>query len=102
VTRDRQLARVDSVSVVIPVYSGAETLPTVVKELEQLRSTQKTPDGREFRVDEVLLVWDRDVGGSEEVVRVLAAREEWVCPIRLSRNLGSRTASAASGKTNTR
>src|SRR3954453_21222125 len=74
VTGDRQLTRMDSVSVVIPVYSGAETLPGVVKELEQLRSTQETPDGREFRVDEVVLVWDRGIGGSDEVVRELAAR----------------------------
>ena len=63
--------RVVSVSVVIPVYSGAATLPGLVKELEQLRSTQTTQDGREFRVDEVLLVWDRGIRGSDEVVREL-------------------------------
>lgn len=94
-TSDRQLTRVDSVSVVIPVYSGAVTLPGVVKELEQLRSTQKTPDGREFRVDEVLLVWDRGMHGSEEVVRELAARNEWVRPVWLSRNFGQHPATLA-------
>ncbi|MGH3556272.1 MAG: glycosyltransferase [Mycobacterium sp.] len=92
---DRQLSRVDSVSVVIPVYSGAETLPDVVKELQQLRSTQQTPDGREFRVDEVLLVWDRGIRGSDEVVRELAAREEWVRPVWLSRNFGQHPATLA-------
>jgi len=95
VTGARQLSRVDSVSVVIPVYSGAETLPGVVKELEQLRSTQKTRDGREFRVDEVLLVWDRGIRGSDEVVRELAARDEWVRPIWLSRNFGQHPATLA-------
>ncbi len=94
-TGDRQLSRVDSVSVVIPVYSGAVTLPGVVKELEQLRSTQQTPDGREFRVDEVLLVWDRGIRGSDEVVRELAARDEWVRPIWLSRNFGQHPATLA-------
>ncbi|OBG25074.1 glycosyltransferase [Mycobacterium sp. 852002-51057_SCH5723018] len=94
-TGDGQSSHVDSVSVVIPVYSGAETLPGVVKELEQLRSTQKTPDGRQFCVDEVLLVWDRGIRGSDEVVRELAARDEWIRPIWLSRNFGQHPATLA-------
>jgi glycosyltransferase involved in cell wall biosynthesis len=68
------------------------TLTGVVKELEQLRSTQETPGGLKFRVDEVLLVWDRGIHGSEEVVRELAARNEWVRPIWLSRNFGQHPA----------
>jgi polyisoprenyl-phosphate glycosyltransferase len=95
VISDGQSTRVDSVSVVIPVYSGAVTLPDVVGELRQLRSTQETRDGREFRVDEVLLVWDRGVRGSEEVVRELAARDEWVRPVWLSRNFGQHPATLA-------
>jgi glycosyltransferase involved in cell wall biosynthesis len=71
------------------------TLPGVLKELEQLRSPQKTQDGREFRVDEVLLVWDRGIRGSEEVVRDLAARNEWVRTIWLSRNFGQHPATLA-------
>ncbi len=94
-TGDRQLTRVDSVSVVIPVYSGAVTLPGVVKELKQLRSTQETPDGRDCRVDEVLLVWDRGIRGSEEVVRELAARDEWIRPVWLSSNFGQHPATLA-------
>lgn len=90
-----QTGRVDSVSVVIPVYNGAVTLPGVIKELEQLRSIQETPQGRRFRVDEVLLVWDRGIGGSHEVVRQLAARDEWVHPVFLSRNFGQHPATLA-------
>jgi polyisoprenyl-phosphate glycosyltransferase len=95
VTGDRQSTRVDAVSVVIPVYSGAETLPGVVKELEQLRSTQETSDGRKFRVHEVLLVWDRGIRGSDEAVRELAARDEWIRPVWLSRNFGQHPATLA-------
>ena len=95
VTGDREAARVDSISVVIPVYSGAVTLPDLLKELEQLRSTQQTPRGREFRVDEVLLVWDRGIRGSEEVVRELATRDDWVRPVWLSRNFGQHPATLA-------
>lgn len=94
-TGDGRSTRVDSVSVVIPVYNGAVTLPGVLKELEQFRSTQQTKDGRKFRVDEVLLVWDRGVGGSGEVVRELAASDEWVRPIWLSRNFGQHPATLA-------
>lgn len=92
---DRQLMRVDSVSVVIPVYNGAVTLPGLVKEIEQLRSIQETPGGHKFCVEEVLLVWDRGVRGSEEVVRELGAREEWVRPVWLSRNFGQHPATLA-------
>jgi polyisoprenyl-phosphate glycosyltransferase len=95
VTGDSQSTRVDSISVVVPVYSGAATLPGVLKELEQLRSPQETPDGRGFRIDEVLLVWDRGIRGSEEVVRELASRDEWVRAVWLSRNFGQHPATLA-------
>ncbi|BBZ69189.1 glycosyl transferase [Mycobacterium paraseoulense] len=85
----------DSVSVVIPVYNGAATLPHVVKELGQLRSIQETAGGRQFRVDEVLLVWDRGIRGSDDVVRELAASDEWVRPVWLSRNFGQHAATLA-------
>ena len=84
-----------SISVVIPVYSGGSTLPGVIKELEQLRSQQVTPDGRAFHVDEVLLVWDRGIRGSDEAVRELDARYDWVRAIWLSRNFGQHPATLA-------
>ncbi|OBG95575.1 mannosyltransferase [Mycobacterium sp. E3298] len=89
------MTRVDSVSVVIPVFNGAMTLPGVVKELGQLYSIQKTRDGHRFRIDEVLLVWDRGTRGSEEVVRELAARDERIRPVWLSRNFGQHAATLA-------
>lgn len=92
---DSHQNRVDSISVVIPVYNGAMTLPGVVSELALLRSAQETPDGRQFRIDEVLLVWDRGIGASEKVVRELAASNEWVRPVWLSRNFGQHPATLA-------
>ncbi len=94
-TGERDQGRVVSVSVVIPVYSGAATLPGLIKELEQLRSPQTTPDGRKFRVDEVLLVWDRGIRGSDEVVRDLASQDDWIRPVWLSRNFGQHPATLA-------
>lgn len=84
-----------SVSVVIPVYRGATTLPKVVDELSRLRTTQVSPDGRAYQVDEVLLVWDRGLEESDCAVRELSEHHEWVRPIWLSRNFGQHAATLA-------
>jgi polyisoprenyl-phosphate glycosyltransferase len=84
-----------SVSVVIPVYRGATTLPSLVDELASFRATRRTPQGREFRIDEVLLVWDRGLEDSDRVIRQLCRDREWLRPIWLSRNFGQHAATLA-------
>ncbi|NKX93593.1 glycosyltransferase [Sanguibacter hominis ATCC BAA-789] len=84
-----------SVSVVIPVYRGAATLPPLIAELEGLRSAQVTPAGREFVIHEVLLVWDHGPDDSDRVIRALAAEKPWVRPVWLSRNFGQHAATIA-------
>lgn len=84
-----------SVSVVIPVYRGEQTLPALLEELTALHEPQVTPQGRAFRVSEVLLVWDRGPGGSDAVIRELHAKHDWVRPIWLSRNFGQHAATLA-------
>ena len=83
------------VSVVIPVYSGAATLPTLLDELAGFRDHAITPRGRTYRIDEVLLVWDRGPGGSDRAVRELSAQYDWVRPVWLSRNYGQHAATLA-------
>ena len=84
-----------SISVVIPVYRGEDTLPALIGELQALTTTQRTPQGREFRVGEVLLVWDRGPGRSDQVIRQLAREHNWVRPVWLSRNFGQHAATLA-------
>ena len=84
-----------SVSVVIPVYSGAATLPGLIQEIATLTERTQTPQGRDFRVDEVLLVWDRGPGGSDDVIRMLEREYPWVRPVWLSRNYGQHAATLA-------
>jgi len=84
-----------SVSIVIPVYSGSSTLPGLLQEISALTSKTRTPGGREFRVDEVLLVWDRGPGGSDHTIRRLQQEYEWVRPVWLSRNFGQHAATLA-------
>jgi glycosyltransferase involved in cell wall biosynthesis len=83
------------VSVVIPVYDGAKTLPTVVDELLTLTSTQATPHGRSFAVTEILLVWDRGSTDSANTIRDLADMHDVVEPVWLSRNFGQHAATLA-------
>jgi len=84
-----------SVSVVIPVYRGAATLPKLVDELGNLRAEQRTTEGRPFQVAEVMLVWDRGIEGSDLVVRQLSQDHDWVRAIWLSRNFGQHAATLA-------
>lgn len=90
-----QDVRTLQVSVVIPVYRGENTLPTLLTELSQLHELQHTPAGRAFRVSEVLLVWDRGPGQSDRVIRDLADQHDWVRPVWLSRNFGQHAATLA-------
>jgi len=83
------------VSVIVPVYRGAQTLPQVVAELEGLVTPTQTPEGRAFRVSEVILVWDSGPDSSDEVIRELAQRHEWVRPVWLSKNFGQHAATLA-------
>jgi len=82
-------------SVVIPVYQGEETLPALMTELEAYTSPQRTPQGREFVIEEVLLVWDRGPGRSDSSLRELADKYSWVRPLWLSRNFGQHAATLA-------
>ncbi len=84
-----------SVSVVIPVYSGEATLPSLVEELAQLHEPQLSPHGRPFVISEALLVWDRGPGRSEATIRLLDREYDWVRPVWLSRNFGQHAATLA-------
>ena len=82
-------------SVVIPVYDGAQTLPKVVSELLQFTGKNLTPNGRAFTVTEVLLVWDRGSSASADTIRTLADQHDIVQPVWLSRNFGQHAATLA-------
>lgn len=93
-TRDAPAGGLD-VSVVIPVYRGEATLPALIEELARLHEAQVTPHGHTYRIAEVLLVWDRGPGGSDEAIRLLAHQYDWVRPVWLSRNFGQHAATLA-------
>ena len=83
------------VSIAIPVYQGARTLPGLVAEILPLTAGATTPEGRDYRVTEVILVDDHGPDGSAAVIRDLAADHDVVRPVWLSRNFGQHAATLA-------
>lgn len=90
-----------TVSVVIPVYRGAETLESVVGALDVLRREWERDAGALASLAEVVLVHDCGGDASPEVMRRLADRHDWVIPVWLSRNYGQHAATLA-GMSSTR
>lgn len=83
------------ISMVIPVYQGELTLPTLVEEIARLAEPAFTPGGAEFQLVELLLVSDHGPDRSDAVIRELATRYDFVRPIWLSRNYGQHPATLA-------
>jgi glycosyltransferase involved in cell wall biosynthesis len=81
--------------VVIPVYRGEATLPGLLAEIEPQTHPVRTRAGRLYRVQEVILVWDRGPGNSGAAIRELSQAYPWVRPIWLSRNFGQHPATLA-------
>jgi undecaprenyl-phosphate 4-deoxy-4-formamido-L-arabinose transferase len=86
---------VHEVSLVVPVYQGERTLEALVREVEPLTASQTTPQGRIFRVAELLLVHDGAVDGSARVMSEVAERFPFVRLLWLSRNFGQHPATLA-------
>jgi undecaprenyl-phosphate 4-deoxy-4-formamido-L-arabinose transferase len=83
------------VSVVIPVYRGADSLPTLVDELLPFTEAGRTPAGTAWRICEILLVHDCGPDHSDQTIEALASKHAEVRPVWLSRNFGQHAATLA-------
>ena len=83
------------VSVVIPVYRGADSLPTLVDELLPFTEVGRTPAGTAWRICEILLVHDCGPDHSDQTIEALASKHAEVRPVWLSRNFGQHAATLA-------
>lgn len=83
------------ISVVIPVYRGADSLPTLVGELLPLTQVGHTPSGVAWQICEILLVHDCGPDRSDVVIETLARAHPEVRPVWLSRNFGQHAATLA-------
>ncbi len=89
---DESLTRI---SLVIPVYRGERTLPTILAEIAPLTVEQVSRAGHRFVIGEVLLVHDCGPDRSDKVLEELATQYSFVRPVWLSRNYGQHAATLA-------
>ncbi|WP_024793935.1 glycosyltransferase [Tomitella biformata] len=84
-----------SISIVVPVYQGEQTISALVHELDALAGPCVTPGGAEFSVDEIVLVHDHGPDESDRVLLDLERRFGQVRVVWLSRNFGQDAATIA-------
>lgn len=83
------------ISVVIPVYRGADTLPTLVDEFVGLIQPFEVGGGVTAEIAEVLLVDDCGPDRSHEVIQELTRKYDFVRSVWLMRNYGQHAATIA-------
>lgn len=88
-------AHVHKISVVVPVYQGETTLDALFDELRPLTEGFRTPNGIAAVIAEVVLAYDNGPDRSDEVIRRLAAENDFAKPVWLSRNFGQHAATLA-------
>ena len=84
-----------TVSIVIPVYLGSQTLRPLIEEIQPFITPCRSPRGIEFLITEVVLVNDCGPDKSENVSRELSQRFDWIKPVWLSKNFGQHAATLA-------
>ncbi|MGK8504863.1 glycosyltransferase family 2 protein [Nocardia asiatica] len=87
--------RPHTVSVVVPVYRGEDTIAGLVTELHDLTRTVETPGGTTFTVTEIILVHDHGPDRSDVVLQQLRETYPAVRTVWLSRNFGQDAATIA-------
>ena len=83
------------ISLVIPVYKGEQTLPTLIAEVALFTQRQTSQGGNNFVITEVLLVHDCGPDRSDRTLELLCAQYSFVQPVWLSRNYGQHAATLA-------
>lgn len=83
------------ISIVIPVYRGETTLPTLIDEIESLSKLQTSPAGNSYVISEVVLVHDCGPDRSDLTLEALEKKYPFVQLVWLSRNYGQHAASMA-------
>lgn len=83
------------VSAVVPVYRVADQLGSLLHELRQLASSQKTPQGRSFIVSEIVVVYDGGSLDGAAKLKALTGALQDTRVVWLSRNFGQHPATLA-------
>jgi glycosyltransferase involved in cell wall biosynthesis len=81
-----------SISIVVPVYAGADYLDQLVEQASAVRAKWR---GSVLNLTELIFVDDSSVDDSPAVLDRLAAEHDWIVPLHLSRNFGQHAATIA-------
>ena len=84
-----------AISIVVPVYLGAETLGQLIEKVLPLTQSTKTKSGNTFEVKELIFVHDCGPDESDEVIDQISVRYAFVKPVWLSKNFGQHPATVA-------
>ncbi|MBC2638239.1 MULTISPECIES: glycosyltransferase [unclassified Rhodococcus (in: high G+C Gram-positive bacteria)] len=84
-----------TISVVIPVYRGENTIAELVAEIERSTTASTTPDGHPYVVSEVVLVHDHGPDRSDRALLELELTKDFLRVMWLSRNYGQDAATIA-------
>jgi glycosyltransferase involved in cell wall biosynthesis len=84
-----------NISIVVPVYLGAETLAQLVEKVLPLTENTKTQNGNTFIVEEMIFVHDCGPDRSDVAIEELCSRFEFIKAVWLSKNFGQHPATVA-------
>ncbi|WP_330254038.1 glycosyltransferase [Nocardia sp. NBC_00565] len=84
-----------TISVVVPIYRGEDTIEPLVAELNTLTVPTTTPGGAVFEIAEIILVHDHGPDRSDVVLQELERTYPQVRTVWLSRNFGQDAATIA-------
>jgi polyisoprenyl-phosphate glycosyltransferase len=82
------------ISVVIPVYPGADHLVALTEALAREHQRWET-EGTPFKLGEAIFVDDASIDSSSEVLRDIDAKNDWIRVVTLARNFGQHPATIA-------
>jgi glycosyltransferase involved in cell wall biosynthesis len=83
-----------TLSIVVPVYSGAKYLRDLVEEIASVR-TQWAAEGPTLALQSVIFVDDNAIDASSRILDELSAEFEWIEVVTLSHNFGQHPATVA-------
>jgi glycosyltransferase involved in cell wall biosynthesis len=84
-----------AISIVVPVYLGAETLGLLVEKVLPLTQSTKTRGNNTYEVKELIFVHDCGPDKSDEIIEQIARQYAFVKPVWLSKNFGQHPATVA-------
>lgn len=86
---------VHHISVVIPVFRVDSALPQLLDEIALFALPQTTPHGRQFQIDETVVVYDGETPDGAIALKNISAARNHVRVVWLSRNFGQHPATLA-------